>query len=120
MSYALMFGSAGLFVATTASAYKVYFNRDIQTDVNRIRTIEDVVAYVQYYGKMYHSCDALMEAIVTNVHMNNVQESTCATLYELYMEWRDDLGMRGFAINSLYASIICVASEDAWEFPVLR
>ena len=88
----------------------------IMNELRYVKTIEDAVSHVKKFGEKYKSTDEFMRNLTDQIRHEGIHEDTLISLSALHREWQTDLGMYGFAINTLWHSVLVASNEEGWVF----
>lgn len=101
---------AGLSTAGTLvivrSAYRYNEHRRARPGVlDRVKTINCVVRLLQDIGRLRPTED-MVEEIERRLVADGILESTLIRLSDLHKKYANDLGIKGYAINMLWSTIV--------------
>lgn len=90
-------------VITTLSPYSyTYTMRD---RIEKIFTITDVIHFLQHISKD-SSTEDIVDNIVSEIRREPLKDDVMQRISRLHMAYANDLGIKGYAINMLWSSIL--------------
>lgn len=107
-------GAGGLYVVHAAYQYDEARRTDtaLRGIFDQVRTIQDVVGLLQRLARR-RPTEAVVEEIRTRLLEYGITEEALVLLSRLHREHGDDHGVRGYAINLVWSTVVHALQHDA-------